>query len=161
MNDYLVLWGSLAVASVVVCLPLSVVRMFKKETMLGQKIAIGVSVLALLIIAFLPIEEFLFIKFSGIEYIKSFFDNVNNISFELSELFPILCALFFASSISMFVSSFYIKGGIIGGVLMLIAVLWLLYEISSLQIVKIGIGTYLYGLCAIINCFTPLFNKIG
>ena len=147
MNDFLIIYGFLAAASIIVCLPLSVVIMFKKTTKLGQKIAIAVSVLALLMIAFLPISKLLFV-------------NIRDNYFELSELFPIQCSLFFAPAISMFILSFYKNGGIIGGILMLLAVCWWFYEISSLHIGEIGFGAYLYALCAVLNCFTPLFNRI-
>lgn len=160
MNDFLIIYGFLTAASIIVCLPLSVVIMFKKTTILGQKIAIAVSVLALLMIAFLPISKILFVNFSGIEYIKLLFVNIRDNYFELSELFPIQCSLFFAPAISMFILSFYKNGGIIGGILMLLAVCWWFYEISSLHIGEIGFGAYLYALCAVLNCFTPLFNRI-
>ena len=67
--------------------------------------------------------------------------------------------LLLAPTISMAISSFYKNGGAIGGILMLCATIWILYELSAIYLVKVGIGVYVYALCAVFTCFTPLFNE--
>ena len=155
--------GCVMAAVVVVTLPWAIVSMFQKSTKRGQKIAIGVSLLALLILIFLPLVDVLLGQFNGLTIIKSLFDNSFGDIVELlggSELVPLLFAvLLFAPVISMGISSFYKNGGTIGGVLMLCAAMWLLYEISAMHFVKVGVGTYLYALCAVLSCFTPLINE--
>lgn len=154
--------GCVIVACLIVTLPWSIVSAFLKSTKTGQKIAIGVSLWALLILIFLPLAEALLFQFNGLTVIKALHDNSFREILELfggSELFPILLAvLLIAPIISMGISSFYKNGGVIGGILMLCAAIWLVYELSEMPLFKIGVGTYLYALCAVFTCFTPLFN---
>jgi len=150
-------------AFVFATLVLSIVSLFLKSTKRGQKIAIGVSLLALLILCFLPLVDVLWGEFNGVTIIKSLFDDSFVDIIGLlggSEWIPLLfVALLLAPVISLAMSSFFQNGGVIGGILMLCATTWLLSEISAMYLVKIGVGTYIYAFCAVLICFTPLFNE--
>ena len=139
---------------------LSIVTMFLKSTTIEQRIAIGVSLLALLSIIFLPIFDFLLGQFNGIMIIKSLFEHsIIGITDLLgSSEWIAIQILLFASAISMAIACFYKKGGIIGGILMLCAFSWGLYKLSSTDL-RADVGMYMYALWAVIACFTPLLTS--
>ena len=157
----------LIVGFIIVSIPLSIVTLFHKSIKIGQRIAIGVSLMAVLCIIFLPIFEVLNLQFSGVKIIKFLFTNSYGNIIELSrDMFdyymqiPVLLAVMtLAPTISMTISSFYKDGGVIGGIVMYGAMLWLLYQLFSVPYFEIGAGVYAYAICASFTCFTPLFNE--